>query len=92
MLFEANTEELPSEPDAWYDHQLVGLKVIRDGVEVGVIDRVEHFPAHDMLAVKTENGEVLVPFVKALVPSVDIEKKQVIVTPPGGLFEALDEN
>lgn len=91
-MFDADTETLPSEPDAWYDHQLVGLKVVRDGVEVGVVERVDHFPAHDILAVKTENGEVLVPFVKAIVPSVDIDNKQVVVTPPGGLFEALDEN
>ena len=37
----------PDEPDAWYDFQLVGLRALRDGVEVGTIVRVEHFPAQD---------------------------------------------
>jgi 16S rRNA processing protein RimM len=51
---------------------------------------VEHFPAHDMLIVLTkEEIEVMVPFVKAFVPSVDIATKTVTVTPPQGLFEEI---
>lgn len=90
LLIDQNLEELPVEPDAWYDQQLVGLNVVRDGVEVGSIIRVEHFPAHDMLIVLTkEEIEVMVPFVKAFVPSVDIATKTVTVTPPQGLFEEI---
>ena len=48
---------------------------------------VDHLPAQDLLAIETSNGEVLVPFVKQIVPSVDIEKSQVVLTPPAGLFE-----
>jgi 16S rRNA processing protein RimM len=65
-------DELPDEDDAWYHHQLVGLRVERDGVVVGTVSRVDHLPAQDLLAVDTATGEVLVPFVTALVPSVDI--------------------
>lgn len=79
------------EPDAWYDHQLVGLDVVRDGETVGVIDRLEHLPAQDLLVVRFEDREVLVPFVRALVPEVDVEGRRVVVTPPEGLFEALPD-
>ncbi|GAB3389485.1 ribosome maturation factor RimM [Humibacter soli] len=75
------------EEDAWYDHQLVGLSVLRDGTEVGTVARVDHLPAQDLLAVKTRDGEVLVPFVSAIVPEVDIQAGTVTVTPPIGLFE-----
>ena len=75
------------EEDAWYDHQLVGLRVLRDGNEVGTIARVDHLPAQDLLDVKTRDGEVLVPFVSAIVPEVDIKAGTVTVTPPPGLFE-----
>ena len=44
-----------AEPDAWYDHQLVGLDVVRDGAAVGVIDRLEHLPAQDLLVVKVDD-------------------------------------
>lgn len=91
-MVEADTSVLPSEPDAWYDHQLVGLKVIRDGNEIGKIIRVDHLPAQDCLVIEAAIGEVLLPFIKAFVPSVDIAKGEVVVTPPGGLFEELPED
>lgn len=89
LLVNHDTEVLPTEPDAWYDHQLVGLKVIRDGVEIGEVVRVDHMPAQDLLAVKFGEAEVLVPFVKAIVPEVNIENGTLTVTPPLGLFEEI---
>ena len=77
------------EDDAWYAHQLVGLDVLRDDVVVGRVARVEHLPAQDLLIVKTESGEVMVPFVEAIVPTVDVAAGRVTVTPPAGLFEEL---
>lgn len=73
--------------DAWWDHQLIGLDVVRDGESVGVIDRLEHLPAQDLLVVAVGEREVLVPFVRAIVPEVDIARHRVVVSPPQGLFE-----
>jgi 16S rRNA processing protein RimM len=84
--------ELPAESDAWYDHQLVGLKALRDGAEVGRVIRVDHLPAQDLLAIDTGSGEVLVPFVSAMVPTVDIKAGTVTLTPPPGLFEELPDD
>ncbi|GAA2081520.1 ribosome maturation factor RimM [Pseudolysinimonas kribbensis] len=84
--------ELPEEQDAWYDHQLVGLRALRDGVEVGLVARVDHLPAQDLLAIAVGEGEVLVPFVAAIVPAVDIEAGTVTLTPPAGLFEDLPDD
>jgi 16S rRNA processing protein RimM len=78
-----------SEDDAWYDHQLVGLDVVRNGETVGRVLRVDHFPAQDLLIVRSGDREVLVPFVKAIVPEVDTAAGRVVVTPPPGLFEEL---
>ncbi|TFV81880.1 ribosome maturation factor RimM [Microbacterium sp. dk485] len=79
----------PAEDDAWYDHQLVGLDVVRDGEVVGRVARVDHMPAQDLLIVTAGEREVLVPFVKAIVPEVDVSAGRVVVTPPPGLFEEL---
>jgi 16S rRNA processing protein RimM len=84
--------ELPEEKDAWYDYQLVGLRALRDGVEVGRVARVEHFPAQDLLAITVGEREVLVPFVAAIVPAVDIAAGTVTLTPPPGLFEDLADD
>ncbi|MFJ2369662.1 ribosome maturation factor RimM [Microbacterium sp. NPDC087665] len=79
------------EDNAWFDHQLVGLDVVRDDVVVGRVMRVEHFPAQDLLIIKTGEQEIMVPFVEAIVPTVDVAAGRVIVTPPAGLFEELPD-
>ena len=91
ILWVSHVEEEAPEDDAWYDHQLIGLAVVRDGERVGEVSHVEHFPAQDLLIVKTGSGEVMVPFVAAIVPEVDLAAGTVTVTPPPGLFEELPE-
>jgi len=81
----------PSESDAWFDHELVGLSVTRDGQRVGEVARVEHFPAQDLLVIATADSEVMLPFVKDFVPVVNIEAGVVEITPPGGLFESVSD-
>ena len=83
--------EIPEEEDAWFDHQLLGLAVLRDGAQVGTVTAIDHFPAQDLLTVKTDNGDVLVPFVKAIVTAVDVKAGTMTVNPPVGLFEELPD-
>ncbi|ACQ80785.1 16S rRNA processing protein RimM [Beutenbergia cavernae DSM 12333] len=84
--------ELVAEPrvddDAWYPRELVGLEAVTpDGHVLGEVVAVEHPPAHDVLVVVEPSGaHALVPFVTALVPSVDVAAGRVVVDPPGGLF------
>lgn len=91
LWVDQDTEDSPDEDDAWYDHQLVGLDVVRDDVVIGRVVRVDHLPAQDMLIVRplgeSSDTEILVPFVAAIVPEVDLARRRVIVTPPLGLFE-----
>jgi 16S rRNA processing protein RimM len=88
LWIDQDPQEAPAEDDAWFDHQLVGLDVIRDGESVGRVIRVDHLPAQDLLIVRVgSDREVLVPFVKAIVPEVDIAGGRVVVSPPVGLFE-----
>ena len=92
LWIEEDTDAPSDEEDAWYDNQLVGLRVLRDGVEVGMVTLVDHLPAQDLLHVQTATGEVLVPFVKAIVPTVDLAAGSITVTPPAGLFEELPDD
>ena len=84
--------ELPAEEDAWFDHQLIGLSVVRAGVEVGTVKAIDHFPAQDLITVSTDSGDVLVPFVKAIVTAVDVAAGTMTVDPPIGLFEEIDDD
>jgi 16S rRNA processing protein RimM len=77
------------EPDAWYEHELVGLRVEDPaGRLLGEVVRLDAGAAQDLLVVRSVAGaEVLVPFVAALVPEVDVAGGRVVVDPPGGMFE-----
>jgi 16S rRNA processing protein RimM len=76
------------DPDAYYDHQLVGLSVrLIDGSELGEVAEVRH-EAQDLLVVRRPDGpEHLIPFVSAIVPTVDAAGGFVVVDPPEGLLE-----
>jgi 16S rRNA processing protein RimM len=92
LWVEYDPEARPSEDDAWFDHQLVGLDVVRDDEVIGQILRLDHLPAQDLIVVATSGGdEVMVPFVKQFVPEVNVEGGFIRVTPPGGLFEPLED-
>ncbi|MGO3884990.1 MAG: ribosome maturation factor RimM [Mycetocola sp.] len=92
ILWIDDDSDADQEDDAWHHHQLIGLDVVRDDVVLGTVARIDHLPAQDLIAVDTPSGEVLVPFVHALVPEVDLDNRRIIVTPPLGLFEELPEN
>ncbi|MGP7960731.1 ribosome maturation factor RimM [Sanguibacter sp. A247] len=76
------------EEDAWYPHELVGLRAeLEDGTLVGTVKGLELGPAHDLLVILETGGErTLVPFVRAIVPTVDVAGGRVVLTPPGGLL------
>lgn len=86
---------LASEGDAdgYYDHELEGLKVMQDGRRIGEVTGVTHGPAGEILEVTLARGkesagkEVLIPFVHAIVPEVDLEAGTCTITPPAGLLE-----
>jgi 16S rRNA processing protein RimM len=92
LIVEADPEEEPDDPDEYYDHQLVGLRVVTmDGHEIGTVAEMLHLPTQDVFAVKRPDGrEVLIPFVEEIVPEVDLRERAVLVDPPPGLLELAD--
>lgn len=91
LVVDVAADEVPSEPEEYFDRQLVGLRVLdADGVEVGVVSEVLHLPAQDVLQVRTGAGERLVPFVSALVPEVSLADGTVTLAPVAGLLEDLE--
>ncbi|MGH3469765.1 MAG: ribosome maturation factor RimM [Thermocrispum sp.] len=85
----ADTDDLPptDEEDEFYDHQLAGLAAeLADGTQRGTVREVVHTAGGELLAVEFDGREVLVPFVRAIVPMVDLERGRVVLAPPEGLF------
>lgn len=76
----------PAGDDAWWDHELVGLRVERrDGSVLGEVTDVIHAPAQELLAITLPDGhEALLPFVRAFVPEVDPAGGRLVAEPPEG--------
>jgi 16S rRNA processing protein RimM len=89
-VFLVDTADLPpiEDPDEFYDHQLEGLQVVTTtGTTVGSVAEVLHTAAGELLSVRSEDGEVLVPFVSAIVTSVSLADHTIEIDPPEGLLE-----
>ncbi|AEE45638.1 ribosome maturation factor RimM [Cellulomonas fimi] len=87
-------EDADADDDAWYPHELAGLRAEHvDGRVLGEVVGLEHAPAHDVLVVREPDGtRTLVPFVRAIVPTVDVRGGRVVLDPPGGLLASDAEN
>ena len=69
--------------DDYHVLQLVGCTAyLVDGDEFGTVTDVLNLPGQDVLAIKGADGEVLIPFVRQLVPVVDVKAKRMTVIPP----------
>ena len=89
-VFVVDSEDLPpiEDPDEFYDHQLEGLHVVTTtGQTVGTVTEVLHTVAGELLSIRAEEGEVLVPFVSAIVTSVSLADQKIEIDPPEGLLE-----
>ncbi|MHB8146264.1 MAG: ribosome maturation factor RimM [Vulcanimicrobiaceae bacterium] len=88
--FFAPREQLDVASDEYLDIDLIGCKVVgRNGEQYGLVERVEHYPANDMLLV---DGRML-PMVKAFICEIDIADRRIVVDVPPGLLDddAIDD-
>ncbi|KAG1346858.1 Ribosome maturation factor RimM [Cocos nucifera] len=96
LVSEEDRPEL--EEGEFYTHDLVGMKVVlkETGRLVGTVINVFNYGADDLLEVMPESSKpdlsyhgshVWVPFVEAIVPDVDMDKREMRITPPRGLLE-----
>ncbi|HWQ46061.1 MAG TPA: ribosome maturation factor RimM, partial [Longilinea sp.] len=85
QLLYVTTADLPKLPDGeYYHHQLIGLKVQDEaGVLIGVLADIIETGANDVYVVQNDAGkEVLLPALKNIVISVDLQQGVMVVHPP----------
>ncbi len=86
---EVDPDEPPAGQEEFYDRQLIGLEV-RNAADalIGTIVAVTHHDEQDTLVVQRDpEAEVLVPFVTAIVPTVDLAGGFVVVADVPGLLD-----
>ncbi|MCU1655959.1 MAG: rRNA processing protein RimM [Pseudonocardiales bacterium] len=88
LVVEATQRPPIEDPDEFYDTDLIGLAVhTAGGAELGPVRDVLHAGGADYLVLDVDGRERLVPFVSAIVPTVDLPGGRVVIDPPEGLFD-----
>jgi 16S rRNA processing protein RimM len=84
----AESAESPDD-DGWYHHELVGLRAVDPaGGVLGTVAAVVHLPAQDLLEITRPDGaRRLVPFVTAIVPTVEVDAGYLVIDAPAGLLD-----
>jgi 16S rRNA processing protein RimM len=82
---ESMSPELPE--GSWWDHRILGCVVETDtGRYLGTVDDVIHTAANDVWSVLDEDGtETLIPVLKDVLVSVDIDAERIVVKEIPGL-------
>ncbi len=85
----ARQEAIPREEDEYFLFELIGCEVwTESGQPVGRVRDVMETGDVPLLVVGgEEGGEVLIPFARAICPTVDVSAKRIIVSPPEGLLD-----
>ena len=81
--------ELPALGEAqFYFHDVIGFQVVdkKEG-PLGVVENFYEFPQQDVLAMRYQGQEVLLPVVDELVSHADMEAKKLFVNMPEGLLD-----
>jgi 16S rRNA processing protein RimM len=88
LVVDSTTSEPTGDGEDYWDHDLIGLQVeTADGRTLGRVTDVLHPPGPDVLAVDADGRSVLVPFVREIVPLVDLAAGRIVVDPPEGLLD-----
>lgn len=71
-------------PDEFYYSDLEGMEALRpDGSRLGVVHSVDNFGAGDVIDVLADDGRrISLPFTRQTVPSIDLERRRLVVEPP----------
>lgn len=80
----------PREADEWYHADLIGLEARSPGGKpLGTVVSVQNFGAGDLLEIRPASGgsNVFLPFTETTVPEVNLDRQQLTVVPPEGLFD-----
>lgn len=86
----ARRERLPNLPDdEFYHADLIGLAVLdTGGAEIGRVRAIHDFGAGDILEIERPGERpVMLPFTRAIVPTVDLAAGRIIADPPEGALD-----
>ena len=83
LYAQVDINEVREDEDDYHVLQIIGCQAfLGDETLFGEVTDVINLPGQDLLAIKTTSGEALIPFVRQLVPVVDVKNRRLVIVPP----------
>jgi 16S rRNA processing protein RimM len=71
----------------YYNFQLEGADVFEEnGQYLGQVGEINNMSANDILTVNGDKGEILIPFIRQVVISVDVDNRKIVIKKIEGLY------
>jgi 16S rRNA processing protein RimM len=88
LIFIDSKDVVVPKKGSYFIHEIVGMSVETEAGEMlGTVREVMQLPANDVWVVGGTGGEILIPAIKDVIRSVDVQRRKVVIRPLEGLLE-----
>lgn len=82
-----DSSDIKLDNNKYLDEELIGLTVIYENVEKGIIKDIERYDKTVLFNIKGNNKNYLIPYNDNLIDKIDINNKKIYIKDIKGLFE-----
>ena len=82
-----NSDDIKLDKDKYLDEELIGLEVIFQDSNKGIVSDIERYEKTTLLVVKNKDKEHLIPYNDNIIDKIDIKNKKIYIKDIKGLFE-----
>lgn len=81
-----NSDDIKLDKDKYLDEELIGLSVIYDNNDKGVISDIERYDKTCLFIIENNDKEYLIPYNENIIDKIDIDNKKIYIKNIKGLF------
>lgn len=82
-----DSNDIKLDNDKYLDEELIGLSVIYENMERGIITNIERYDKTVLFNIKGKTQEYLIPYNDNLIDNIDMKNKKIFIKDIKGLFD-----
>ena len=82
-----DSNDIKLDNDKYLDEELIGLSVIYENMERGIITNIERYDKKILINIKRKTKEYLIPYNDNLIDNIDMKNKKIFIKDIKGLFD-----
>ena len=82
-----DSNDIKLDNDKYLDEELIGLSIIYENMERGIITNIERYDKTVLFNIKGKTQEYLIPYNDNLIDNIDMKNKKIFIKDIKGLFD-----